>query len=83
MTGTFPMRSALLTCLALLLALAWSAPGRAGELDDAKRLGQVGERFDGYVGAVESRPSDATRRLVTEINARRKQEYQAIAAKNG
>jgi uncharacterized protein YdbL (DUF1318 family) len=77
------MRSILLTGLAFLLALAWSAPGRAGEIDDAKRAGLVGERFDGYLGAVEAQPSEATQRLVTTINTQRREKYREIAANNG
>lgn len=68
---------------AALLALLLAAPLQASELDDALRAGQVGERFDGYVGAVSSDPSADVRRLVDSINAQRREHYQAIAAKNG
>lgn len=72
-----------LATLLLVAALAWGVPVRASELDEAIRAGAVGERFDGYLGTVAADPSPASQRLVAEINARRRQEYAAIAARNG
>lgn len=54
----------------------------AADLDQAKRDGLVGERADGYLGlVVETAPSDVAA-LVAEVNAKRKAEYQRIAAAN-
>jgi uncharacterized protein YdbL (DUF1318 family) len=43
----------------------------------------VGERVDGYVGAVDPSPSPEVRALVDEINAARRRTYAEIAEKNG
>lgn len=58
-------------------------PAFAISLDDAKAKGLVGERLDGYIGAVSSSPDAETAALVNNINRKRKEEYQKIAAKNG
>jgi len=50
-------------------------------LDQAKAQGIVGERLDGYLGAVQQTP-EATQ-LVEEINAKRHASYEEIAKKNG
>lgn len=71
--------SALLTVLCIVMA----APAWAISLDDAKAKGLVGERLDGYIGAVSSNPSPEVATLVSTINAARKSEYAKIAAKNG
>lgn len=55
----------------------------ADPLSDAKAAGQVGEKPDGYLGAVSSGAPASVQALVADINARRKAEYQSIAAKNG
>lgn len=70
---------ALVTVLLTVMAL----PAFAAPLDDAKAQGVVGERIDGYVGAVASNPSGDIASLVSSINAARKAEYAKIAAKNG
>lgn len=65
----------------LILALATIAPANAGSLDDAKAAGLIGERVDGYVGAL---TEDAgVQALVDEINAGRKAKYAEIAGKRG
>lgn len=70
---------ALVTVLLTVMAI----PAFAASLDDAKAQGLVGERIDGYVGAVASNPSGEISSLVSSINAARKAEYAKIAAKNG
>jgi uncharacterized protein YdbL (DUF1318 family) len=70
------------TFLAVLLLLLGVSVGHAAEIDQAKRQGLVGERADGYVGLVDESASADVRRLVADINARRKAEYQRIAQEN-
>jgi uncharacterized protein YdbL (DUF1318 family) len=64
--------------IALLLLAAQAS---AGPLEDAKRAGLVGERADGYVGT--PKPSDEGRRLADEVNAKRREAYRDIGARNG
>ncbi len=70
---------------AFLLALVVEMPAgaRAAEIDDAKAAGQVGERYDGYLGVVKPDASPATQQLVKDINAKRRQKYQELAQRNG
>lgn len=70
---------ALLTVLLSVLA----TPAFAISLDAAKAQGLVGERLDGYIGAVASAPSGEVTGLVSSINTARKAEYAKIAARNG
>ncbi|MDT7042496.1 YdbL family protein [Candidatus Nitronereus thalassa] len=51
-------------------------------LDEAKDQGLVGERANGYLGAVKSSPSSDVQALIRSINSQRKQRYQEIAASN-
>jgi hypothetical protein len=48
----------------------------------AKRAGQIGERYDGYIGYVIS-PSAALRRQVDAVNIRRRSLYSGLAARKG
>lgn len=69
-----------------VLAMAFSllaAPAFAISLDEARASGQVGERPDGYIGAVSSAPSADVIKLVDSTNRQRKAEYQKLAAQNG
>ncbi len=69
--------------LVALLALLAAPAAYADALNDAKAKGYVGERPDGYLGVVSpNAPADA-KALVDSINARRKQHYAKIAAKEG
>jgi uncharacterized protein YdbL (DUF1318 family) len=72
-------RIALLTLVAC--CLFGGAPARADSLDDAKAKGLVGERIDGYVGAVGT--DGESQALVEEVNAARRARYGDIAAKRG
>jgi uncharacterized protein YdbL (DUF1318 family) len=68
----------------LTLALAaWAMPAAASPLDAAKSSGELGERYDGYLGVVKDGASAATKALAADINAKRKTHYAKIAAKNG
>ena len=79
-----PLRwSRVLFSLALALGFAVAPPALALDLDTAKREGLVGEKTDGYVGAVEADASAEVRALVSEVNAKRRTAYQEIARRNG
>jgi uncharacterized protein YdbL (DUF1318 family) len=67
--------------VALLLAIA--VPALALDLDEARAKGKVGERADGYVGAVWEDASDDVKQLVADVNAKRRAHYEEIAAKTG
>lgn len=66
--------------LALVLFSSFALPAFAITLDEAKSQGLVGEMADGYLGVVKETPEAA--KLVSDINNKRKEEYQAIAASN-
>jgi len=71
----------LIMVLAIFLMLPASAFGL--ELDQAKSKGLVGETASGYVQAVAPAPSAEVKALVSDINSRRKEEYQRISAQRG
>ena len=75
------MRLALLIVGVAILA----TPGGAQEsasVTEARRSGQIGERFDGYLGFV-NMPSDSLRRQVNAINIRRRSLYSSLARQKG
>lgn len=80
MKGTI-MKRLFATVAVLLTVIAF--PALALSLEEAKSQGLVGERLDGYISAVSSNPSAEVTRLVSEVNAKRKEAYAQIAAKNG
>jgi hypothetical protein len=60
-----------------------SAPAQTGEgLSAARRAGQVGERFDGYLGYAVS-PPESVQRQVQAINIRRRSLYVGLAGRRG
>lgn len=61
----------------LLLAL----PAMALSLDEAKAKGLVGERTNGYLGAVSPSQTEA-QVLVEDVNQKRRQAYEEIAKRN-
>jgi uncharacterized protein YdbL (DUF1318 family) len=65
-------------CLGLAPGVAWALG-----LDEAKSAGQVGERVDGYVGAVQPDSSGEIRELVKRVNRGRREKYSGIATENG
>jgi uncharacterized protein YdbL (DUF1318 family) len=70
---------------AALLALALAVPAAAQmspAIRAAKAAGQVGERFDGYLGMAGSAPP-ALRREVEAINIRRRAHYANLANAKG
>ncbi len=82
-TGIRRLRRLAAVALAASIALLAAPAAYADALNDAKAKGYVGERPDGYLGVVSpSAPADA-KALVDSINAKRKQHYAKIAAKEG
>lgn len=65
----------------LILILAFANTAFALSLDEAKAKGLVGEKPDGYLGAVAASPEVDS--LVSDINSKRRAKYQEIAKKNG
>jgi uncharacterized protein YdbL (DUF1318 family) len=74
-------RAALLL-LVLVAAALPARPALALGVDEAKARGLVGEQADGYLGVVDGSSSEA-RALADRINAKRREEYSAIASKRG
>jgi len=74
---------ALVRSLAIVLVFVGAAAAAALDLDGAKAQGLVGERLDGYVGAVAATPSAEVKALVEGVNAKRKAAYAEIAKRNG
>jgi uncharacterized protein YdbL (DUF1318 family) len=70
---------------ALLAALALMplAVAHASALDDALKSGQVGERFDGYLGIVSPPGSREIQELVKTTNAKRETRYAQVAHETG
>jgi uncharacterized protein len=64
-------------------AIPAAAPSQAyGELAAARRAGQVGERYDGYLGMATA-ASPAVQRQVSAINIRRRSLYVDLATRRG
>jgi uncharacterized protein YdbL (DUF1318 family) len=76
-------RIGIVALLALALLAVPSGLALAGPLDDAKKAGSVGERPDGYLGVVSGTAGAEVKALVEQINAKRREEYRAIAKKRG
>lgn len=72
------MKSRFLTILALGFALT-ALPALAADLHSARAAGQIGEKADGFVTALDS----SMQSLVDEVNAKRRAQYADIAAKKG
>lgn len=68
----------LITAAALAL---FSLPALALDLQQARQQGLVGEQTTGYVAPLDNNPD--VQRLATEVNAKRRQEYQRISQENG
>lgn len=68
---------------ALLLLLLVNVGAYAEiSLDDAKARGLVGEDAGGYLAAVGDSPDRDVRALISEINDKRRAQYEKIAASN-
>jgi uncharacterized protein YdbL (DUF1318 family) len=73
---------AVLALCAAAVAVPAAAQQSAGAIVAARQAGQVGERFDGYLGYV-SVPSPALRRQVDTTNIRRRALYTNLASRRG
>ena len=83
MTAAFKQPKFILRILlAGLLALYIPMLVHADALDDAKIALQVGEQWDGYIGAASSSTSPETRALISDVNAKRRAHYSQIASQN-
>lgn len=77
------------TLFALFLVLTWSfSPMLVGQawaqsLAEAKEAGWIGERPNGYLGLVKPDTPNNIKKLVQDINAKRRARYLEIAKKNG
>lgn len=69
---------------ALILALLFAAPatGQTPAVDAARAAGQIGERYDGYMG-VAAPISGAVRSQVSSINIQRRSLYSRLAQSKG
>lgn len=79
-----PLRRVVLACLAVLaVGIAIPGPGLAKTLDEYRAEGIIAERYDGLVELrVEDAPAEA-RRIVEEVNKKRRQIYEARAREQG
>ena len=70
--------------IAMCVAILWIAGASstfALSLDEAKTKGLVGEKLNGYLGAVN--PSNAeAQALIEDVNQKRRQAYEDIAKRN-
>ena len=74
--------------LALLAVVGTALPAVVSAQDPAaivaaRRAGQVGERYDGYLGMVTAAGSAELRRQVGAVNIRRRALYTDLAARRG
>ncbi|MDD3370385.1 MAG: YdbL family protein [Alphaproteobacteria bacterium] len=67
--------------LGTLAAFLAASPALALDLHGARGSGLVGEKADGYVTAL--KPSAEVSALVSDVNAKRKNEYARISKQNG
>ena len=73
------MSRLLVIAAAAMMALAVPSIAQTPAVDAARQAGQVGERFDGYMGLAGS-PSAVVRSQVSAINIRRRALYSNLAA---
>ncbi len=73
------MSRLLVLAAALMMAVAVPSIAQTPAVDAARQAGQVGERFDGYMGLAGS-PSAVVRSQVSAINIRRRALYSNLAA---
>ena len=77
------MKQIIKRCLAVsVLCAIFPVVAFALSLDEAKSGGMVGEKGDGYLGAVATTPSADVTALVGDINGKRRAKYLEIAKQN-
>jgi uncharacterized protein YdbL (DUF1318 family) len=69
--------------LALFIGMLTFSALAAGDLTQLKADGLIGEQVNGYIGLVRADVPADVKRLVDDVNAKRKAGYQAIATKQG
>ena len=69
--------------LALLISMLTVSVAVASPLTKPKADGLIGEQANGYIGLVRQDVPADIKRLVNDVNAKRKAGYQKIAAKQG
>ena len=69
--------------LALLISMLTASIALAGPLTKPKADGLIGEQANGYIGLVTQNAPANIKKLINEVNAKRKAGYQEIAAKQG
>ena len=69
--------------VASLLAPATASAQDPAAIAAARHAGQVGERYDGYLGLVSASASAELRRQVGAVNIRRRALYSDLAARKG
>ena len=69
--------------LALLISMMTVSVAVASALTQPKADGLIGEQANGYIGLVRQDIAADIRKLVNEVNAKRKAGYQKIAAQQG
>jgi len=72
-----------MTAALLISLLTVSVAIAASSLTQPKADGLIGEQADGYLGLVVSNAPADIKKLVADVNAKRKAGYQEIAAKQG
>lgn len=83
MTMTTVYKAIVTIALVLFLGLGAAAPASAGALEKEKAAGLVGEQVNGYLGIVSAKAPAGLKRLVDEINLKRKTHYRGVAKKQG
>jgi hypothetical protein len=59
------------------------APARAGSLDSYRQQGVIAERFDGFVELRAGDGPDDAKRIVQQVNAKRREIYETRAEREG
>lgn len=68
-------------CISFVASFAFSSLASAADLQSARKAGDVTEKPSGYIAAVKHTPEIEA--LVTEVNTKRKAEYERIAKEKG
>ncbi len=71
------------TFLALLISMMAISVAVASPLTQPKADGLIGEQANGYIGLVKQNVPADIKKLVNDVNAKRKAGYQKIAKKQG
>jgi uncharacterized protein YdbL (DUF1318 family) len=75
-------RKLVMAAALVTVSLGFIGPVFALTLEEAKSKGLVGEKSNGYLGAVNAGAADV-QTLVNDVNQKRRQAYEEIAKRNG